>query len=116
MWVEVGVCPGKGQRPLPGVQWAWLALVVNLQPGAPPTLLRAGSALKGNALRVEGNHTPNSGFHGDGRQAAWLLPVSARCDCNRRTFVLWVILPVAVLKDAESPQGMARPGLLGSQT
>lgn len=88
-----GVCPGKGQLPLPGVQRTQLALAVLSQGVWEPS---CHSALKGNALRVEGNHIPSSGFHRDGRQAAWLLPVSAKCDCNRRTFVLWVILPVAV--------------------
>lgn len=88
-----GVCPGKGQLPLPGVQRTQLALAVFSQGVWEPS---CHSALKGNALRVEGNHIPSSGFHRDGRQAAWLLPVSAKCDCNRRTFMLWVILPVAV--------------------
>lgn len=81
VWVEGGVCPGKGQLPLPGEQRTQLALVVFSQ-GVWESSCH--SALKGNALRVKGNHIPNSGFHGDGRQAAWLLPVSAKCDCNRR--------------------------------
>lgn len=78
------------------MQWTWLALVVVFSQVSPTGSSQGRAALKGNALRVEGDHTPNSGLHGDGREAAWLPPVSARCDCNRRTFVLWVILPVAV--------------------
>lgn len=44
MWVEVGVCPGKGQLPLPGVQWTQLALVVVFSQGE-PHLLFSGQGL-----------------------------------------------------------------------
>lgn len=58
-----GVCPGNGQLPLPGVQRTRLALVVFSQGVWEPS---CHSALKGNAPRVEGNHTPTWGFTGMG--------------------------------------------------
>lgn len=43
MWVEVGVCPGGGQLPLPCLQWTQLALVVFSQ--GEPHLLFSGQGL-----------------------------------------------------------------------
>lgn len=53
-----------------------------LQPGCLGTQLSLCS--EGECPESRGEPHPNLGFHGDGRQAAWLLPVSAKCDCNRR--------------------------------
>lgn len=103
-WVKSA--QGKGQLPLPGVPVHTVGSgasssarvfegpAVTLQPGL--ALLGAGSALKGSSLGVEGYHVPSSGLPRDWRQTGWLLPVIARCDCNRKTYVLEDILPVAI--------------------